>query len=830
MSLTLAWRMLRQDGRRSVLGAGLLGLPVAVAVLVQILYSTAIPTPEEDRVAAMGAAQARVLSQTEEASARALRQVLPERTRILRAAGSVVSLQTSHGPVPTSVTLVDLSDPLTEGLLEVTAGRVPERGGQVLVSQHLGSTRGMGGGDQVGVGEDHTVTITGLVLDPTDHDRDFLVGSPTDPALDTPREGAGPWLVGGLPPSMDEPALVELLGPHGFTVDPRTPGPTPGAAPAAEDTTRDDDRAVLLFTALGLGEVGLLAAAVFTLTAQRRRRELGLLSAAGARPTQLRRVVLAHGVLVAATGALAGLAVGVVLALAAQPLGEQLVGASWGPPVIRPDQLVWIVALALVAGLVAAWLPAWSVARRGPVAALRDAPPPAVRERRTWAWPLLAAVGLVVMVVGIAVGMIPLAGAGALAYALGLLGSCALMLRALAALAAQLGVRARVALRGPARSPSRSLPLAVAVCAVTAAASVAGVLLHSADQHNARTYVPRLLDGQAMLDGPLPAEDAALRPVTQALGGARVIRLSHAAMPTGDGPLRLTLDNPARRCARPPRDSAPGQCPKELGAGIAPIQDVAVADEDLVAARFAQPDQRERALRALRGGRVVLTDPALRHGPGQARLVAGVDLSGEAVEMDAEVIVTGQPVQRLPHALISPKTLAEHDLLSTPVRGALLVTGTEPTPDQVQAARASANRHLGGQVDLYVERGYDSREIASVLWLFMALAAATAVGTAAIAGALSSAEHARDDAVMAAVGARPRFLRAMAAARLLALTVPAGLLGLVGGGVAMLAALWAWGEWPPAVPWIPLTAMLVATAAAAWLTGHRPTRRSPGTA
>ncbi|MGW5875264.1 FtsX-like permease family protein [Nocardiopsis terrae] len=829
LSLVLAWRMLKQDGKRALLGAGLLGLPVAVAVLVQILYSTAVPTPEEERTAAMGAAQARVHAETDEASLTRLSQALPEGARAVAVSNSVLPVATGHGSVPTSVVLTDAADPLTRGLLEVVEGRAPERGGEVLASRHLTEATGAGVGDRLTVGEDSTVTVTGLAVDPTDYERDFLVALPQGGVSAAWDENTGPWVIGGLPPEMREPELVELLGPRGFTVDPRTPGPTPDAPPSAEDTTGDDDRAVLLFTALGLGEVGLLAAAVFTLSAQRRRRDMALLSAAGARPSRLRRVLMTHGVLVAATGALAGTALGIAAALIGQPLGEQITGMSWGTPVIRPDQLVWIVLLALAAGLVAAWLPARSAARRGPAVALRDTPHAVIRRRRAWSWPTLAAVGLVILVGGTAVGTVPLAGVGAIAYALGLLGSCGLLLHALSAVAAHLPVRTRVALRGPARSRSRSLPLAVAICAVTAAASVAGVLIHSADQYNARTYVPELLEGQAMVSGPLPSDDAALSPLTQALGGAEVVRIPYAAATTDDGPVRLVLDNAAWRCSTSTDGgSAPQECAQDLPAGLIPIQPIAVGGENLVSALFPEHGQREQALRALRDGRVVLTDDALQHSSGQALLRPGTGPSEQAVRLDAELVIPEGVQTRLPHALISQQSLVEHDLVAGPVREALLVTETTPTSGQVDAAHAAANRHLGGHANLYVERGYDGTEISYVLWLFTGLAAVTAVGTAAIAGALSAAENARDDEAMAAVGARPRFVRLMVAARLLALAVPAALLGLVGGSVAMAAALQAWGDWPPAIPWGPLAAMVAVTTVAAWLTGYRPTRRSAG--
>ncbi|WP_028647941.1 FtsX-like permease family protein [Nocardiopsis sp. CNT312] len=818
LSLRLAWRMVRKDGRRALAGAGLLGLPVAVAVFAQILYSTAVPTAEEEQVAAMGAAQARVYTASGKASAAELEDALPEGVRIVPAAGSVIAADTGHGPVPTSVVLADLSDPLTDGLLEVAEGRTPEQTGEVLVSRHLGHGSQVEIGDRVTVGSEHTVTVTGLVVDPTDHDRDFLVGLPQDPVLSASAEDNGPWLLGGLPSGTGEPELTQLLGPLGFTVDPRTSGPTPGAPPAAEDTTRDDDRAVLLFTALGLGEVALLAAAVFTLSAQRRRRDMGLLAAAGARPGLLRRTVLLHGVLVAATGALAGTVVGVVAALLAQPLGERITGLSWGAPVIRMDQLVWIGALSLVGGLVAAWLPARASARWGPVDMLRDVPGGTVPRRRRWIWPTAAVAGLAALIGGTVIGAIPLAGAGGVVYALGLLGSCGLLLSLSSVVAARLPVRTRVALRTPARTMSRSLPLAVAICAVTASASVAGVLVRSADEYNAATYVPGLLHGQAMVSGPLPADDSVLSPLTRELGGAKVVRIPYAALPTDGEPTRVVLDNDTWRCALA-GDGTEG-CSPDLPPGLTPVQAVAVADEALVSARFRGDGQREQALRALRDGRVVVTDDALQHN-GRVLLRPGADPSGPAVEMDAETVPTDDHGTRLPNALISAQHLDEHGLAAVTARDALLVAGTDPTADQIEAAQAATDRHLGGQAELYIERGYDGTEISALLWLITGLATVTAAGTAAIAGALSAEENARDDAVMAAVGAPPRFIRRMVAARLLALAVPASVLGALGGSAAMTAAVWAWGTWPPAIPWLPLLATVAAIAVATWFTGYR---------
>ena len=69
-------------------------------------------------------------------------------------------------------------------------------------------------------------------------------------------------------------------------------------------------------------ETVLLAGPAFAVGARRRRRDLALVAAAGATPAHLRRIVLADGVVLGAVAAAAGVALGVGVAAALQPLIE----------------------------------------------------------------------------------------------------------------------------------------------------------------------------------------------------------------------------------------------------------------------------------------------------------------------------------------------------------------------------------------------------------------------------------------------------------------------------------------------------------------------------
>ena len=73
---------------------------------------------------------------------------------------------------------------------------------------------------------------------------------------------------------------------------------------------------------LGLLEVVLLAGTAFAVGARRQTRALGLVAASGGSARDIRRIVLAQGLVLGALGAVGGVAVGALLAVAGRPLWE----------------------------------------------------------------------------------------------------------------------------------------------------------------------------------------------------------------------------------------------------------------------------------------------------------------------------------------------------------------------------------------------------------------------------------------------------------------------------------------------------------------------------
>lgn len=117
-----------------------------------------------------------------------------------------------------------------------------------------------------------------------------------------------------------------------------------------------------------------VVAGTFAYAVAARRREFGLLRAAGAKPRQVRLLVLGEAVMVGLLGSLAGGALG---AVAAGPFARWLGRTGLAPASFTAHFILWPVAAAFGAGMLIALAGAWIAARRAarvrPAEALREA-------------------------------------------------------------------------------------------------------------------------------------------------------------------------------------------------------------------------------------------------------------------------------------------------------------------------------------------------------------------------------------------------------------------------------------------------------------------------
>jgi putative ABC transport system permease protein len=148
------------------------------------------------------------------------------------------------------------------------------------------------------------------------------------------------------------------------------------------DAEPDPDADLLTATAALLGTTAGLAgfvsvfvvAGTFAYAVAVRRREFGLLRAAGARARQVRRLVLGEALAVGVIASLAGDSLGVVVA---GPGARWLASVGFAPPGFTARFTLWPLAAAFGAGLLIALAGAWLASRRAarvrPAEALREA-------------------------------------------------------------------------------------------------------------------------------------------------------------------------------------------------------------------------------------------------------------------------------------------------------------------------------------------------------------------------------------------------------------------------------------------------------------------------
>ncbi len=148
------------------------------------------------------------------------------------------------------------------------------------------------------------------------------------------------------------------------------------------DAEPDPDADLLSVTAALLGTTAGLAgfvsvfvvAGTFAYAVAVRRREFGLLRAAGARALQVRRLVLGEALAVGVIASLAGDALGAIIAA---PGARWLASVGFAPPGFTARFTLWPLAAAFGAGLLIALAGAWLASRRAarvrPAEALREA-------------------------------------------------------------------------------------------------------------------------------------------------------------------------------------------------------------------------------------------------------------------------------------------------------------------------------------------------------------------------------------------------------------------------------------------------------------------------
>lgn len=761
-------RLARRDAAaskgRSLLVALLVAVPIGGLVAVLVAFASTDPRPEARATALLGQADLLVTTQEEVLDLDAVQATLPPGSRIEPLTYGSAAFDTGSERLRVAVTGADLTG-MAAGILDLTAGRAPAADDEVALSPSALASLGASLGDRLGVD---------VLDDPATQTEVAVVGVVRDPQrLSAPVAVLTPYAIGRI-----SSGLVTL--PDGSVADPvrlEQAGVSVNDRASAARRGGRETSLIFVFAALALVEAALVAGAAFAVSVRRRQHELGLLAASGASPAQVGATVLLSGV----TSGLAGALTGGVLALVALTAGRPLL-QSWSdrlvPTVVVPwGQVLGAITLGVVTAVVAAALPALSVARLPVLVSLGGRRPPPTPSRR---W-LLAGAALIA---GGVATLIRAAGVtslivGSTLVTLGFGAMSPWAIEQLGRLAPRAPLGLRLALRDTARFRTRNGPIVTALLASLALSVAVGAGLAARQAQVTDGYEPFAATDQLFVDGVRAGDAAATMIAELPVASAGSWRFATTPVLTDQ--------------------------PDALGASLA------IGDADVVAALGGDDD----ALAAFEGGSAI----------------AG---GGGTNEADIR-LRWSLPDTLLLHLLDNPS------LLVPPVVSAATAAGLEAVPDgpeswvirldgpvtaaQASIAQAAASRTANASV--FRETGPGS--VGGMIRAVLAVSVVTSLIVVAVSLALAATEARDDERTLAAVGAEPRVRRSVAAGRAAVLAglggllaVPAGLipvwgatrftglpfviplpvLAVVALGVPLLAVAGAWSLTRPAARWL----------------------------
>ena len=804
-SLRMAWRDARRSRARSILVLVMIALPVLGVTAADIVLRTTEVSGAEALERRLGAADARVTFQkgiTEvahgfdpddlgsssgkpSAPLRGLHDIKATlgadvRGILWQEGGGRVA--TDGGVTSATAAVLDLRDPLAEGIFEVDAGRAAAADDEVVINTYL-ADRGLALGDELELQNRGSFTVVGIGESTSYRDYPRLVGLSPD-LLGAGARSSSTWLVDAGPVSWSKVRELNAVGAtvlsRAVMLDPPPESELPAEIQGWGSSVDDALLAVAaLIVVMALIEVVLLAGPAFAVGARRQSRNLALLAASGGTPRQARRVVLASALLLGGLGATLGVLLGIGAAAAVLPVLQRFSGSWFGPFEIPWLHLVGIAAFGLLSAFLAAVVPAWIASRQDVVAVLagrRGDRPAGARS------PLLGVVLMGAGVLGSAYGALRANGgeiliaASAIPVVLGMILLVPLVLTGLARISRGLPLTLRYAVRDAARHRTRTVPAVAAVAATVAGVVALGVANASDSAQNRETYSARLPMGEASLTSYPPGRadwDQLAALVDLHLPQARTTTVT--GLPTGQKEFVFTA--PGTRRLLDGYSSSLGATVL-VSDGAFPLLGGGFDDDQVVAAE---------AMLA-RGGAVVFTSRevagdtativARKWGNrGRPERLGKVTVPALFLQTDADVI-GGQ-------AVVSPDIPPQLEVEAKTV--SLLVTGTEIT----RAQTADINEALGAvsrNAEFYVERGYTSDEETFILLLVLGgLGGLLMLGGTLTATFLALSDARPDLATLSAVGASPRSRRRVAASYALVVGLVGALLGAAVGFIPGIA-------------------------------------------
>jgi putative ABC transport system permease protein len=761
----VARRNISRHRGRSALVVVLIALPIAAMVMGIAVLRTTQPSQARDDVARMGRADllAQGISQAE------LLPLLPAGSTIEPMFSTETQIELDGARPTVLLRGLDL-DGLANGMLTLVEGRLPKGTTEAAITAKVADVAGVGIGQQLALDDLPAVTVVGLVENPMDLGDRLVVVDPGAVELGDPKYAS--WLV-GLPVGTDPEAIVattydESTGMQSVSLQSRLSGRL-GISGGDSSSIM-----ILILGALALVEAALVAAAAFAVSIRRRQRELGLLGAVGATPRQLAGTVLVEAVILGAIACIAGVALGLGGSFGLSPFLDTLTQRRNPPIIVDTFGLVGPVLIGFVAAIVAAIVPARTVARIPILVSLSGRRPPETPARRTlWIGLIVVAVSIGLTLLGANLRIDNMSGVREMLVATGAVlgtlgfGACApWLLERLDGLAVRLPLASRIAFRDTARARSRSAPIVTAVLASVAAAITLGTFTVSRNAENASDWRPYLFGDQLMVRGAGAASvgsDVAKTP--GAVGGAAISYLSmpepgyfSAEVPDGHDATGQVVRWGDDRQYIPAVDSFAIGTPDSLGLWRAEGAAADLAAGKIVVFWYD----------TMTANQVVFVLDDGKGNPDSVR----------RVPYPATVITTGVSAGALPGALVPASIADALGLHEVDGQAFVVRLDHEVTQADLDVAAKVAAR----APDTFVDASTGpQRPDESFRVLMVGLALLFAVSVTGVAIALGEAESRPEQRSLLALGADPRLRRRIVASRAAVLALLAGVLALPAG-------------------------------------------------
>ena len=738
--------------------------------------------------------------------------------------------------------------------VEVTSGRLPERHGEVLVSD-VGQARGLptsGALTVLAQGDDVEVQVVGTAkaLAPWGGTYDLVAPQPF-----TRGQASGGWiLLGSEPVKWPE---VERLNTFGITVYSadvlQNPPPVSELSNDQQMMLQSNSDRTGTFIAIGgallLIITTLLVGPAFAVSAARQRRTLALSASNGATTAQLRHTVLAQAVVLGVISAVMGSTLGVGLAWLLLRIGgiSRFLGLS-GPLEVPPLAVGLMTLAAVASAVIAALLPARRLGRLDIVGVMKgQSVSPRPSKTIFFVGAALAGLGGLA-VIGLAATQSAGSGGGevkvvvaTVALVVGAIMLAPMILVGIARLSSHLPVSLRMATRDAGRQRSRSVPAIAAILAGVAVLTMTLIASGSDNEQGRREYTAQNLPGDASISSTgFPRPDgmdvkAISTAFATAQSGLQIAPVG--SVQTGDP--WMTSDRPPPQ-NKPydltsmnvvPPGCTPGQTVSDmLGSNEsfdAPTCHVigTQAQGNISAIGFTTTDEiarrltaigRETDAKVIRGGGAVVG-----HAPGTTSVLVG----GKVTVMSSTQTMTWSDEHQthMPRALHDVTTISipavEVELTKENV-GPLLsrrmlipmdvatdhgwpvlvdaATVHDPSGPITQKLTERLGATVGDDVYITTERGYQS----PLKWIILVLIGIFTLLLLVItltSTALTLAEQENDQATLAALGSGRGTRRVMAAAQAFTLCVIGAVLGVAVGivpGIALAYPLTA-QSWNP---------------------------------